>query len=70
MNIGQVLEIHLGLAAKVLGFNVATPVFDGANEKDIQDTLQLANDYVNLEWDEFKEKLKGVSNSEQKPYWS
>ena len=56
MNIGQVLEIHLSLAAKALGFNVSTPVFDGANEKDIQDTLQLANDYVNLEWDEFKEK--------------
>ena len=56
MNIGQVLEIHLSLAAKALGFNVATPVFDGANEKDIMDTLDLANDYVNLEWDEFKEK--------------
>ncbi len=56
MNIGQVLEIHLALAAKALGFNVATPIFNGANEKDIQDTLELANDYVNLEWDEFKEK--------------
>jgi len=56
MNIGQVLEIHLSLAAKALGFNVATPVFDGANEDDIMDTLDLANDYVNLEWDEFKEK--------------
>ena len=56
MNIGQVLEIHLSLAAKALGFNVSTPIFDGANEKDIQDTLELANDYVNLEWDEFKEK--------------
>ncbi len=56
MNIGQVLEMHLGLAAKALGFNVSTPVFDGANEKDITDTLELANDYVNLEWDEFKEK--------------
>ena len=56
MNIGQVLEIHLSLAAKALGFNVSTPVFDGANEKDIMDTLDLANDYVNLEWDEFKEK--------------
>ncbi|MDE6314315.1 MAG: DNA-directed RNA polymerase subunit beta [Lachnospiraceae bacterium] len=56
MNIGQVLEIHLSLAAKALGFNVATPVFDGANENDIMDTLDLANDYVNLEWDEFKEK--------------
>ena len=56
MNIGQVLEIHLSLAAKALGFNVATPIFNGANEKDIQDTLELANDYANLEWDEFKEK--------------
>ncbi len=56
MNIGQVLEIHLSLAAKALGFNIATPVFDGANEEDIMDTLDLANDYVNLEWDEFKAK--------------
>ena len=56
MNIGQVLEIHLSLAAKALGFNVSTPVFDGANEHDIMDTLELANDYVNLEWDEFREK--------------
>ena len=56
MNIGQVLEIHLSLAAKALGFNIATPVFDGANEIDIQDTLELANDYVNLSWDEFSEK--------------
>ncbi len=56
MNIGQVLEIHLSLAAKVLGFNVSTPVFDGANENDIMDTLDLANDYVNMEWDKFKEK--------------
>ena len=56
MNIGQVLEIHLSLAAKALGFNVATPVFDGANENDIMDTLDLANDYVNLEWAEFKAK--------------
>ena len=54
MNIGQVLEIHLSLAAKALGFNVATPVFDGANERDIMDTLDLANDYVNLEWEEFE----------------
>jgi len=56
MNIGQVLETHLSLAAKALGFNISTPVFDGASESDIQDTLELANDYVNLEWDEFKEK--------------
>ncbi len=58
MNIGQVLEIHLSLAAKALGFNVATPVFDGANEHDIMDTLDLANDYVNLEWEEFEAKHK------------
>ncbi len=58
MNIGQVLEIHLSLAAKALGFNIATPVFDGANEYDIMDTLDLANDYVNLEWDEFKAKYQ------------
>ena len=58
MNIGQVLEIHLSLAAKALGFNVATPVFDGANENDIMDTLDLANDYVNLSWEEFEEKHK------------
>ncbi len=58
MNIGQVLEIHLSLAAKALGFNVSTPVFDGANELDIMDTLDLANDYVNLEWEEFEAKYK------------
>ena len=58
MNIGQVLEIHLSLAAKALGFNIATPVFDGANENDIMDTLDLANDYVNLEWKEFEKKHK------------
>ncbi|MDE6232395.1 MAG: DNA-directed RNA polymerase subunit beta [Lachnospiraceae bacterium] len=56
MNIGQVLEIHLSLAAKALGLNVSTPVFDGADEKDIMDTLEMANDYVNGEWDDFKEK--------------
>ena len=56
MNIGQVLEIHLSLAAKALGFNIATPVFDGAKENDIMDTLDLANDYVNLEWEEFEAK--------------
>ena len=60
MNIGQVLEIHLSLAAAALGFNVSTPIFDGANEKDIQDTLELANDYVNMEWDAFSEKYKDI----------
>ena len=58
MNIGQVLEIHLSLAAKALGFNIATPVFDGAREDDIMDTLDLANDYVNLPWEEFEAKHK------------
>ena len=58
MNIGQVLETHLSLAAKALGFNIATPVFDGADENDIMDTLDLANDYVNLSWEEFEAKHK------------
>ena len=58
MNIGQVLEIHLSLAAKALGFNISTPVFDGANEVDIMDTLDLANDYVNLSWEEFEARHK------------
>ena len=60
MNIGQVLEIHLSLAAQALGINVATPVFDGADEKDIGDMLELANDYVNTEWSEFEEKYRDV----------
>ncbi len=58
MNIGQVLEIHLSLAAKALGFNISTPVFDGANEVDIMDTLDVANDYVNMEWEAFVEKYE------------
>ncbi|OUQ58512.1 DNA-directed RNA polymerase subunit beta [Tyzzerella sp. An114] len=58
MNIGQVLETHLSLAAKALGWKIATPVFDGADEIDIMDTLEMANDYVNLDWDEFSEKWK------------
>ena len=62
MNIGQVLEIHLSLAAKVLGINISTPVFDGANEHDIMDTLELANDYANMEWDEFEAKYKDKLN--------
>ncbi len=60
MNIGQVLEIHLSLAAMALGFNISTPVFDGANEIDIQDTLELANDYVNTSWEEFSAKYKDI----------
>ena len=70
MNIGQVLEIHLSLAAKALGFNVATPVFDGANEIDIMDTLDLANDYVNLEWEEFEAKYKETLLPEVMDYLS
>ncbi|MCR5629061.1 DNA-directed RNA polymerase subunit beta [Eubacterium sp.] len=68
MNIGQVLEIHLSLAAKALGFNVSTPVFDGANEKDIMDTLDLANDYVNTSWKEFEDKYKDVLDEELLTY--
>ncbi len=60
MNIGQVLEIHLSLAAKALGFNIATPVFDGANEIDIMDALDVANDYVNTSWEEFEAKYTGI----------
>ncbi len=68
MNIGQVLEIHLSLAAKALGFNVATPVFDGAKEGDIGDTLELANDYVNMEWEEFEKKHKDDLSDEIMEY--
>ncbi len=68
MNIGQVLEIHLSLAAKALGFNIATPVFDGANENDIMDTLEVANDYVNTEWEEFCEKYKDVLREDVMDY--
>lgn len=64
MNIGQVLEIHLSLAAKVLGINVSTPVFDGANEYDIMDTLELANNYVNMDIDDFKEKYEDILDPE------
>lgn len=64
MNIGQVLEIHLSLAARALGYNIATPVFDGANEDDIMDTLDVANDYVNTSWEDFQSKYKGVLKEE------
>ena len=70
MNIGQILEIHLSLAAMALGFNISTPVFDGANEVDIQDTLELANDYVNSEWDDFYEKYKDTLLPEVMQYLS
>ncbi len=68
MNIGQVLEIHLSLAAKALGFNISTPVFDGANEVDIMDTLDVANDYVNTSWEEFQEKYKDTLKPEVMDY--
>ena len=68
MNIGQVLEIHLSLAAKALGFNVATPIFDGANEKDIQNTLEMANDYVNDTWEDFEKKYKDTVRPEIMEY--
>ena len=68
MNIGQVLEIHLSLAAKALGFNISTPIFDGANEKDIMDTLDMANDYVNGEWSDFKKKYKDAVDAETMQY--
>ena len=70
MNIGQVLEIHLSLAAKVLGFNIETPVFDGAKEIDIQDTLELANDYVNTTWEEFGAKYKDTLRPDVMQYLS
>ena len=63
-----VLEIHLSLAAKALGFNVSTPIFDGANENDIQDTLELANDYVNTPWEEFEAKYKDTLRPEVMDY--
>ena len=68
MNIGQVLEIHLSLAAKALGFNIATPIFDGANEKDIQNTLEMANDYVNDTWEDFEKKYKDTVRPEIMEY--
>ena len=68
MNIGQVLETHLSLAARALGFDVTTPVFDGANEVDIMDTLDVANDYVNTSWEEFEEKYKDLLKPEAMEY--
>ena len=68
MNIGQVLEIHLSLAAKALGFDVSTPIFDGADEKDIQNTLEMANDYVNTSWEEFEAKYKDIVDPEVMEY--
>ena len=68
MNIGQVLELHLGLAAQALGFKISTPIFDGANEKDIHATLELANDYINTEWEEFEAKYKDLLEPEVMEY--
>ncbi len=70
MNIGQVLEIHLSLAAMALGFNISTPVFDGANEVDIEDMLELADDYVNTEWEDFEAKYKDILVSDVMDYLS
>ena len=70
MNIGQILEVHLGLAAKALGFKIATPVFDGANEEDIMDTLDMANDYVNMEFKDFEKKWKSTLDKEVFEYLS
>ena len=64
MNIGQVLETHLSLAAKALGWKISTPVFDGANEIDIMDTLEMANDYVNTSWEEFSAKWEPLLNGD------
>jgi len=68
MNIGQVLEVHLGLAAKALGFKIETPVFNGADEEDIMQTLELANDYVNKSWEEFTELWKDRLSEETYNY--
>ena len=68
MNIGQVLEVHLGLAAKALGFKIATPVFDGANEEDIMETLEMANDYVNEEWETFDKRWRSQVSDEVMDY--
>ncbi len=68
MNIGQVLEMHLSLACKALGFNISTPVFEGANEVDIMDTLEIANDYVNTSWEVFEEKYKDTLKPEVMDY--
>ena len=70
MNIGQVLEIHLSLAAKVLGFNISTPVFDGADENDIMDTLDMANAYANHPFDDEElaaQKAEAEKNGEEYP---
>jgi DNA-directed RNA polymerase subunit beta len=68
MNIGQVLEIHLSLAAAVLGVNVSTPIFDGADENDISDTLTMANDYANTSWEEFQAKYQDLVRPEVMEY--
>lgn len=68
MNIGQVLEVHLGLAAKALGFNISTPVFDGADEYDIMDALEMANDYVNEDWETFHEKYNDIIDKDVMDY--
>ena len=68
MNIGQILETHMSLAAKVLGFDISSPIFDGANEKDIGDMLEIANDYVNTEWEDFLKKYQDVLSEDVLKY--
>ncbi len=68
MNIGQVMEVHLGLACKALGFKIATPIFDGASGLDIQDMLELADDYVNKDWEEFQAKYQDTLHPEIMEY--
>ena len=68
MNIGQVLEIHLGLAARALGLKVATPIFDGATHADVMDTLEMANDYINHPWEDFKVKYEKALDPEIMQY--
>ena len=68
MNIGQILETHMSLAAKVLGFDISSPIFDGANEKDIGDLLEIANDYVNTEWKDFRKKYENVLSKDVLTY--
>ena len=68
MNIGQILETHLSLASKVLGIDICTPTFEGANSKDIEDTLEIANDYANTEWEDFKKKYENILAPEVMKY--
>ena len=68
MNIGQVLEMHLSLASKALGFNVTTPNFDGATHDDIVAALNMANKYVNSSWEDFEAEYKDQVDPEVMQY--